>query len=322
MIAFLSNIFGYLLNFFYNLIGNYGIAIILFSLVIKLLMIPLSIKQQKSQQKSIKLQDEMKQIQFKYKNDPEKLNQETMALYKRENMSPFSGCLLAIIQMILLFSVFYMVREPLTYMKKIDSEQISSYVNILKEENMVQNQAYAQIAVISEANNIKQAQQAEGIELTEAQLKLQEVIGENLDNVCTNMSFLDIDLSKVPTQSSGDFKVYIIPVLYVISSFASMKLTTAMQSKKNKNEAVEEKGKEEVKAVSEDNESKELIQKKEEKEDPMAQANKNMSLLMPVMAVSISLIAPLGLALYWLTNNVLMILERLVLNKVVKNEEE
>lgn len=322
MIAFLSNIFGYLLNFFYNLIGNYGIAIILFSLVVKLLMIPLSIKQQKSQAKSIKLQDEMKQIQFKYKNDPEKLNQETMALYKRENMSPFSGCLLAIIQMILLFSVFYMVREPLTYMKKIDSEQISSYVNILKEENMVQNQAYAQIAVISEANNIKQAQQAEGIELTEAQLKLQEVIGENLDNVCTNMSFLDIDLSKVPTQSSGDFKVYIIPVLYVISSFASMKLTTAMQSKKNKNEAVEEKGKEEVKAVSEDNESKELIQKKEEEEDPMAQANKNMSLLMPVMAVSISLIAPLGLALYWLTNNVLMILERLVLNKVVKNEEE
>ena len=97
MIAFLSNIFGYLLNFFYNLVGNYGLAIILFSLVIKLLMIPLSIKQQKSQQKSIKLQNEMKQIQFKYKNDPEKLNQETMALYKRENMSPVSGCLLAIV---------------------------------------------------------------------------------------------------------------------------------------------------------------------------------------------------------------------------------
>ena len=128
MIAFLSNIFGYLLNFFYNLIGNYGLAIILFSLVVKLLMIPLSIKQQKSQQKSLKLQDEMKQIQFKYKNDPEKLNQETMALYKRENMSPFSGCLLAIIQMILLFSVFYMVREPLTYVKKLDQEQIYKHI--------------------------------------------------------------------------------------------------------------------------------------------------------------------------------------------------
>lgn len=328
MIAFLSNIFGYLLNFFYNLIGNYGIAIILFSLVVKLLMIPLSIKQQKSQQKSLKLQDEMKQIQFKYKNDPEKLNQETMALYKRENMSPFSGCLLAIIQMILLFSVFYMVREPLTYMKKIDSEQIDSYVNILKEENMVQNQAYAQIAVISEANNIKKSQQTEGIELSEAQVKLQETMGDNLDSICTNMNFLNIDLSKVPTQSSGDLKVYIIPVLYVISSFASMKLTTAMQSKKNKNKDIESTEKEEIYTTSEDteikenNENKELIEKEKDDEDPMAQANKNMSLLMPVMAVSISLIAPLGLALYWLTNNILMIAERLVLNKVVKDEEE
>ncbi len=328
MIAFLSNIFGYLLNFFYNLIGNYGIAIILFSLVIKLLMIPLSIKQQKSQQKSIKLQDEMKQIQFKYKNDPEKLNQETMALYKRENMSPFSGCLLAIIQMILLFSVFYMVREPLTYMKKIDSEQINSYVSVLKEENMVQNQAYAQIAVISEANTIKQAQENEEIELTESQKKLQEAIGDNLDNVCTNMVLLDIDLSKVPTQSSGDLKVYIIPILYVISSFASMKLTTAMQSKKNKGKDIKVTEKEEIHTANEDteikenNENKELIEKEKEDEDPMAQANKNMSLLMPVMAVSISLIAPLGLALYWLTNNILMIAERLVLNKVVKDEEE
>ena len=331
MIAFLSNIFGYLLNFFYNLIGNYGLAIILFSLVVKLLMIPLSIKQQKSQAKSMKLQDEMKQIQFKYKNDPEKLNQETMALYKRENMSPFSGCLLAIIQMILLFSVFYMVREPLTYMKKIDKEQINSYVNILKEENMVQNQAYAQIAVISEANNIKQAQENDQIELNDGQKKLQEAIGDNLDNVCTNMSFLDIDLSKVPTQSSGDFRVYIIPVLYVISSFVSMKLTTVMQSKKKKeNEVIEVKGntvdKNNQNIIKENNINKVDVSKgekeKKEDDDPMAMANKNMSLLMPVMAVSISLIAPLGLALYWLTNNILMIAERLILNKFVKVEEE
>lgn len=320
MIAFLSNIFGYLLNFFYNLIGNYGLAIILFSLVVKLLMIPLSIKQQKSQQKSLKLQDEMKQIQFKYKNDPEKLNQETMALYKRENMSPFSGCLLAIIQMILLFSVFYMVREPLTYMKKLDREAINNYVNILKEENIVQNQAYAQIAVISEANNIKEAQENENIELTESQLKLKEAIGDNIDRVSTNMNFLQIDLSKVPTQSSRDYRVYIIPVLYVISSFVSMKLTTTMQSKKKSEKEVVEISKDEDSKNEKNTENSDG--KKQEDDDPMAQANKNMSLLMPIMAVSISLIAPLGLALYWLTNNILMIVERLILNKVVKDGEE
>ena len=320
MIAFLSNIFGYLLNFFYNLIGNYGISIILFSLVVKLLMIPLSIKQQKSQKKSIKLQDEMKQIQFKYKNDPEKLNQATMELYKRENMSPFSGCLLAIIQMILLFSVFYMVREPLTYMKKLDSEQINNYVNVLKEENLISNQAYAQIAVISEANNIKELQQKGDTELTETQIKIQEVFGDNLDEVCTNMDFLGIDLSKVPTQNSGDIRVYIIPVLYVISSFLSIKLTTSMQTKSKKEEIIE------VEKIEDNNEEKgesdSAENKQKEEDDPMQQANKNMSMMMPIMAVSISLIAPLGLALYWLTNNILMIAERLVLNKVVKDEEE
>ena len=63
-------------------------------------------------------------------------------------------------------------------------------------------------------------------------------------------------------------------------------------------------------------------EKKEEEIDPMAQATKNMSMIMPIMAVSISLIAPLGLALYWLTNSLLMIVERLALNKLLKDEEE
>ena len=114
MIGFFANIFGYLLDFLYKFLSNYGLAIILFSIIIKLLMLPLSIKQQKSVKKNAKIQDEMKQIQFKYKNDPEKLNQETIELYKREKMNPFSGCFSAIIQIVLLFSVFYLVRSPIT----------------------------------------------------------------------------------------------------------------------------------------------------------------------------------------------------------------
>ena len=120
MIAFFANLFGYVLNFLYNFIGNYGLAIIVFSILVKIIMLPISFKQQKTMKKSQKINEEMKGLQFKYKNDPEKLNQEVMALYKREKMSPFSGCLSAIIQIILLFSVFYLVRSPLTYMKKLD----------------------------------------------------------------------------------------------------------------------------------------------------------------------------------------------------------
>ena len=80
MLAFFANIFGYVLNFLYSFIGNFGWAIILFSVIVKVAMLPISFKQQKTMKKNQKIQDELKQIQFKYKNEPEKLNQEMMAL--------------------------------------------------------------------------------------------------------------------------------------------------------------------------------------------------------------------------------------------------
>lgn len=301
MIAFFANIFGYLLNFLYNLIGNYGLAIILFSVVIKLIMLPISIKQQKTMKKNAKMQEEMKQLQFKYKNDPEKLNQETIALYKRENMSPFGGCFSAIIQIVLLFAVFYLVRSPLTHMKKIDTETIENYKTVIQEAGLSKNTAYPEIEILREIDTLKELKNSDE-DKDEEKTKLIEKIDENkLDEMNINMQFFGLDLSKVPTQSVGDWTVYIIPLLYVFSSFASMKLTTNMQKNNKKDEKEEEKN---------------------EMEDAMAQANKSMSLMMPIMSISIAIIAPLGLALYWLVNNILMIAERLVLNKVLKDEEE
>ena len=115
--GFISSLFGYVLNFLYELINNYGIAIILFSVLLKLILIPITIKQQKTLRKSSEMQAEMKKIQFKYKNNPEKMNQEMMDLYKREKTSPFSGCLSSILQLIIILSVFWLVSQPLTYMK-------------------------------------------------------------------------------------------------------------------------------------------------------------------------------------------------------------
>ena len=76
----------------------------------------------------------MKSIQFKYKNDPEKMNKEIMDLYKTEKMSPFSGCLSSIAQIILLLSIFYLVRSPLTYMKKVPAEVLNNYLTQMQEE--------------------------------------------------------------------------------------------------------------------------------------------------------------------------------------------
>lgn len=336
MISFFANLFGYVLNFLYEIVGNYGFAIILFSVLVKVIMLPISIKQQKTLKKSQKINDEMKQIQFKYKNDPEKMNQEVMALYKRENLSPFSGCFSAIVQLVLLFSVFYLVRSPLTYMKKVNSEVITQMVAVVQEQGYTSN--YQEIAVIHYINNLenqeslgeeaKNDNRNNGESATENQEENEDnqeektVASENeetnqeqnetenfnikdyMDEVYINMDFLGLDLSKVPTENLDNLQVLIIPILYVISSIISIKLSTNSTNKKKSEKLIGDGSKKE----------------EQDEFDAMAQANKSMSLFTPLMSICIACIAPLGLALYWLVNNILMIFERIILNKFLKIE--
>lgn len=292
MFQFFANIFGFILNFINDFVGNYGYAIMIFTLFIKLIMLPLSIKQQKTMKKSSKLQQELNVLQFKYKNDPEKLNREMMDLYKRENMSPFSGCFSSIIQFILLISIFYMVRFPLTYMERIDKTKIDTYVQQMKDDGMAVSQAYSEIDIVRELDYLKE--------------KFPD--DENLHKINLNMQFCGLDLSKIPQQNLGDWTVYIIPILYIISTFISMKITTSMQNKNRNDGAID---------ITDNKENKE--DEKNEMEEAMEQSNKMMAWMMPIMSVSISLVAPLGLALYWLVNNILMIFERLILDIVVKD---
>ena len=309
MIAFFANIFGYVLNFIYNLVKNYGLAIIIFSILIKILMIPISIKQQKTMKKSTKIQKKMKEIQFKYKNNPEQLNQATMELYKSENMSPFSGCFSAIAQMILLFAVFYLVRSPLTYMKKVDDDVVNKYTKIIKENDLSTNSAYPQIEIIREIENIRNLKNNNISDSSEEQnTDLSEINDDELDSLYINMDFLGLNLAQVPTRSS-DWKAYIIPILYVVVSIISMRITNPTK-KSEKQEKPEE------------NEDENSLTKPEDDFDPMAQMNKNMNMMFPIMYVAVALVAPLGLALYWLMNSLLMIVERLILNKLLKDEEE
>lgn len=125
------------------------------------------------------------------------------------------------------------------------------------------------------------------------------------------MNFLGLDLSKVPTQSLDDFRVYIIPILYVISSVISIKITTKMNSNSKDKDINKLK-----KAETEDKE------KQPDEMEMMQQMNNNMTYMMPIMSVMIAIIAPLGLALYWLISNVLMIVERLIIDRFINQKEE
>ena len=275
--AFLANLFGYLLNFIYHIVNNYGIAIILFSILIKLILLPISIKQQKTMKKSVAIQEKVRQIQFKYKNNPEQMNKATIELYKTEKMSPFSGCLSAILQIVILFSVFFMVQSPLTYMTKVDPAVINQY----KEE-------------------IQQNQQDNGRNNVYPEIQIIKEKGSQDERVHLNIEFLGLDLSSVPISELSDYKVYIIPLLYVISSFISIKVSNNMSDQNKKKDP----------------------NKEPSEMDAVMQANKSMMYVMPIMSVSISMVAPLGLALYWLVSNVLMIGEKVILNKVMDSKEE
>lgn len=360
MFAFISNIFGYLLNFLYELVNNYGFAIILFSILLRIILLPITIKQQKSVQKTSKIQGQLKSLQLKYKNNPEMLNKETMELYKKENISPFSGCLSAIAQILIILSVFYLVSQPLTYMKKAndtnpefksvvdeykeqvknDSNNKSRYLEIatiarmrddydrinkeLNQENIDNNESKEEVDVqnnsenevnndtVVEEKNEEVSENNEQIEESQKNENTEENKQENkqelqkrkeiLEKLNINMDFVGLDLSKVPNENLKDYKVYIIPVLYVISSFISIKLTTSMQNSNKKKK--EENG-----------------ENKDDAVDSMAQMNKSMSYMMPIMTLFIAFIAPLGLALYWFISNVLMIAERFIINKIMDNKE-
>lgn len=286
--------FGYVLNFLYNYIQNYGLAIIVFTILLKIVLLPFTIKQQKSMKKTAKVQEEMNKLQVKYRNDPQMLNQEVMQLYKREKVSPFSGCLGSILQLVIFISVFYLVSRPLTYMKKIDPQIITDYTNEIVESGESSN--YPEIKIIEQKSSED-------------------------ERVSLNMNFLGLDLSKVPMQNYQDIKVFIIPLLYVAVTFINIKITTS----KNNKEKISKKVKDEVESYNDDSDRKKLATTKETTEEELEsvqQMTNSMTWMMPIMSVAVALIAPLGLSLYWFVSNVLQLCERLVIEFVINKKEK
>ena len=284
MFKFFANIFGYVLEMIYGIIGNFGFSLIIFTILLRLILLPMTIKQQKTMKKSDKVQAKMKELQDKYSNDPVRLNQEVMNLYAEEKMNPLSGCLSSILQIIVVIAVFMVVSRPLTYMIKIPETTINEYKEQISEE-IKDNQNYVEISIIKH-------------------------LAKTEDTVNINMDFLGLDLSDIPSQDYSDIKVFIIPALYIITTMITTKLTLSSTQKKKK---------EEINATKED----EKLVKTEEKNEEMEMVeamNKNMTYMMPIMTVMVALIAPLGLALYWFVSNLVMIIERLLMKKFIKEE--
>lgn len=110
----------FLLEGIYNIVGNYGISLIIITVIVKVCLYPLYLKQMKSMAVSSDMQRKMKQLQQKYANDKETLNIKMAELYKEEGFNPASGCLPMLIQLPIIFALFALLRNPIAYVSDTD----------------------------------------------------------------------------------------------------------------------------------------------------------------------------------------------------------
>ena len=188
------------------------------------------------------------------------MNNEIMAMYKRNNMSPLSGCLPSILQIFVILAVFFVVSKPLTYMRKVDKDLLNTYTQVVTESNNGVIPGYHEISIIKYVNALDDS--------TDENKKAKE-------NLSLNMSFLGLDLSNVPKDHMNNWTVYIIPVLYILTSIISIRLTTkeqdnmlkkAKENASNNNKVIEVKGKE-ISKNSKENKGKVVKDTKDENED-------------------------------------------------------
>ncbi len=208
--GFIAEIIGWPLGWVmwlgYQVLRNYGVALIFFTFVTKLLMLPLMLKQQKSSVKMALIKPKLDNIQKKYANNKEKLNEEMMKLYQEEGYNPMSGCLPLLIQFPILFGLINVVYNPLTHIIRLSKDVIEQGLEIAKGmENIIVNVSMPQISIIQGVKNQP--------ELFSSLLSPDQI--QRISNF--NMSFLGIDLTAVPTMAINT--LLLIPILSGVTSF-------------------------------------------------------------------------------------------------------
>lgn len=189
---------GYLFKWIYYVVGNYGWTIILFTLIMKLILFPLTLKQQKSMKKTQAIQPKLARLQEKYKYDQEKLSQETMKLYQEAGVNPMGGCLPMLIQFPILIALYNIIRKPISYVMLLSKDVI---MQIYERINGSAAADFARIDQIDLANKMRGSFD-----------KVSEFIGSH-DLI--NFDFYGFNLSVTPTlQYISEHWIYIlIPVV-------------------------------------------------------------------------------------------------------------
>ena len=288
--------FGYLLGALNDAAGNYGIAMILFAIIVQLVLLPLTAKSKKSMMGMSRLTPRMQELQAKYGNDQAKLNEMTQKLYQEEGVSMGGGCLWSFIPLFILIPLFTVIREPLTYVLGESAEVSAQIVATLKElagGSLGSHVAYEQVAA---AQLIPQY----AAELKAAIPEIGEKTLAGLNFMFLGINFGDIPQFNIFGQSWAWDWAHIGAFLVALLSCANQLVSMLVTQKMNNSVITNEKG----------------IQDKEAaKNSQQAQSNKMMMWMMPIMSLWIGFTVPCALSLYWFVGGVVRTIEDAILTK-------
>ena len=291
MFDFLYSIFGFLFRILFDFIGNYGIALLIFTLFFKIILLPSTVKQQKGSAKQVRLQPKIKRIREKYQDYAPaernaKIQEETNALYQREGYSAMTaGCAPLLFQLPILWGLYGIVREPLKYVLELPVELVDTLKEVAVSELGLTGTkaAYAESAMIASIDKLV--------------LKIPETASQyaaEIDKI-RNFDFtvLGIDLGAIPsvdtfkawgTASTQAKVLLLIPILSFVTSMMTSVLTQSRQKKNNPGG-----------------------------NDMMNSQMGCMMLMMPLMSLYFTFQFPAGMGMYWIFSNVFGFVQTLVL---------
>ncbi len=288
--------FGWLLGLLYDLTSNYGIAMILFALIVQTVLLPIRAKSKKSMMKMSRLQPRIQEIQRKYANDQQKQNEAIQKLQQEEGASMgMGGCLWSLVPMLILFPLFTVIRQPIIYMLGESAEVAQQIIDVIKAAapDLFGNEYYAQVTA---AGVISQY-------AAEIQAAIPGISAETLAGI--NFNFLGVDLGSIPqfnifsstwAWNWAHIGAFLIPV----ASAGSQVLQMWVSQKSNDSVITDEKG----------------VQDKETaKNSQSAQTNKMMMWMMPLMSLWIGFTVSAGLSLYWFIGGVYSMISDAIMTK-------
>ncbi len=291
MLDFIAYPLGKFLLFIYNTVAfnNYGLAIIFFTILVKLALLPLTLKQYKSSAKMQELQPIISDIQKRYKDDKEKLNQEMMKVYQENNYNPASGCLPLLVQMPILITLYWVIVQPLKFMLGKAPETINTLIEVARKglniETLQAMGSHKELITLNFFNENREAlSQVTGL------LERSELIDFN--------NFLGLHLGEVaqynPSILFGDkagvyIPLFLLAILATVTTFISTKLSMPKQNQNGGSQ-----------------------------QSAMGSGMSNtMMYIGPIMTLMFSFQLPAGVVLYWMIGYVFAIGQQLYINKYV-----